>query len=213
MRKRFGQFTERFPLAAFGLDILAVVVAVLLALAVDEWRDARADEELRQRALQSIAQEIRLNREQIEARVPYHETIRDTIAAALQGRPVSSFQEMFDRGFQGFRTYTPLDAALETAQSTGAIGEIDYALAQRIVRVYSVQEALDLMGRQVLSAISYPGALNPDNTESMLTSSLLNLNDILIRERALLEAYPVLLDAIEEAGVSVSSPDSLAATR
>lgn len=69
--------SSRIPWLKLGVETFFVVLGVLLALALDEWRQGRRDQEVVRLALQNIRQEIQGNR--IEARralAHHHDLLR-----------------------------------------------------------------------------------------------------------------------------------------
>jgi hypothetical protein len=65
------------------LEVVSVVFAVLLALGVDEWRDARARRDLAERALAAVAGEIRSNADELRETAPAHAALRERTARTL----------------------------------------------------------------------------------------------------------------------------------
>src|SRR5689334_4619331 len=63
MSERAFRLREKLP--EILIEAASVVVAVLLAFAVDEWRDARAKREVAERAKRSIVSELQANRDEL----------------------------------------------------------------------------------------------------------------------------------------------------
>src|SRR5689334_25267935 len=64
--------SSRIPWLKLGVETLFVVLGVLVALAVDEWREARRDQEVVRLALQNLRAEIRANRPEVERALAHH---------------------------------------------------------------------------------------------------------------------------------------------
>jgi len=114
------------------LEAASVVFAVLVALAVDEWRQDRENVQLAERALAGIAAEIRSNLGELDdARDPNH-----AMLAQLDSALTSDTERDFGVQFE----YALLSAAAwQTSQVTQAIHFVEYGLVQRIARVYDLQ--------------------------------------------------------------------------
>jgi len=59
----------RAKLPEILLEAASVLVAVLLAFAVDEWRDAREKRQLADRARSTVVAELRVNREELRGNI------------------------------------------------------------------------------------------------------------------------------------------------
>lgn len=169
MLDRLRRFRERFPLQAIAIEVFAIVLGVLFALYVKDWRNERERAALAQRALKSFEQEVCSNQRRIQEVLPYHKAMRDTFQYVLEKRTLQTFRDLYDQvGFRGYRTISPLNAAMKTARSTGAIGLFDYEITQGLVRIYSVQEELDEIGEQLLAPPSLTHWASTRTTSTML---------------------------------------------
>lgn len=67
-------------LGDLALEAGAIILSVLAALAVDEWREGRANAALVARATASIVDEVRANRAEIRRAVAYHDSLVGAMA-------------------------------------------------------------------------------------------------------------------------------------
>ena len=67
-----------------------IVVSIILALAVDEWRDDRHNHELAAQSLMIFEQEIRQNLGRVDDAAPYHAGLRDVVAGMTAGEPAEA---------------------------------------------------------------------------------------------------------------------------
>jgi hypothetical protein len=114
------------------LEAASVVFAVLVALAVDEWRQDRENVQLAQRALGGIASEIRSNLGELDDARDANRAMLVVLDSALTSETPQGFGVHFEYALLS-------SAAWQTSQVTQAIHFVDYGLVQRIARVYDLQ--------------------------------------------------------------------------
>ncbi len=139
------------------LEATMVVFAVLVALAVDEWR---AERELRGqvvRARAAIEAELASNRDELLASLPtvstVHDDLRDMARRMRAGETVREWA--IEARIPDFS-----DAAWETARQTGVMAHMEYAWVLQTARVYETQELALLVQNGLLGTLG--GALVRD---------------------------------------------------
>jgi hypothetical protein len=188
----------------FLLELILIVVAVLLALSLDQWR---ADRESRQRAetaRQAIADELWSNREAVRAALDYHGTKLSALYryAHPDSAGRSPDARFFDRGFVSPAQL--LSTAWETARETGALESLDYDQLLGISKVYAQQRRYEQQTLSV-SDIIYRELFEhgPQGIVSRPLNHATLRGTFAWRERALLEVYKTVLP---ELGIDI--PDS-----
>lgn len=73
---------RQVPVGKLFFEVLVIVVGVLVALALNDWRDARKQAELERAALRAIDAELQRNVQLLDARLAYHESILQATEAA-----------------------------------------------------------------------------------------------------------------------------------
>jgi hypothetical protein len=124
-----------------------VVVGILIALGLEQWRAAREDHAIAQRALDDMRAEIVENRTdlakattQLEQIRPHIDALFDLQRQAIEAqlkhtaRPTDPVPESNEIDFPGFST-----AAWDGALAMQALGKIDPETARRIAHIYSEQ--------------------------------------------------------------------------
>ena len=140
------------------------MAAVLLAFAVDEWRDARANRQLAERARHSVITELRAN----------HDEFLGTYAA--NAKQLDSLQHTLDRLVAdptahhmtvelSFFVAQLSDAAWDTTRTTQAVQFLPFEWVLEIARVYELQALyktaqLDMLQR-TRTAVSEFGSSRP----------------------------------------------------
>lgn len=163
-----------------------VVLAILLALAADEWREDRENAELARRAIDGLVSELRANRNSLadthDANAAAFDALR---AAAVDTVPPESLGIEYQ--------YTLLsDAAWQTAQVTRAISYMDYEVVQDISRHYGLQSFFQEAQRRLVDRLSGVSEIVDESPERVA--------------QIILGPYTVVMDA--ETGL-VASLDSM----
>jgi hypothetical protein len=179
------------------LESLLVVLSVLLALALDEWRDQRARRARTEAALQSIAEEFRQNHQLVTGALANHRAMYDSLRQYV-GRNELPPERVYLGGL--FRPAPVHSTAWESAKETGATSEMPYALVLMLSRVYDRQaryRALgDALGQDLMSEIRREGVENVlrDRPKNFMSLQ----QDFANRESALLQAYDDALASLSE---------------
>lgn len=118
-------------------ELALIVIGVLLALSVDEWRQERARVAAGEAAIESIRVELAANREKaIESR-DYHDGRAARIGDSFGGgEPLT--RNDFPKGFTMPARFSR--AAWETAREAGELTAVDRELRQEIAEAYAWQE-------------------------------------------------------------------------
>ncbi|NGP89382.1 hypothetical protein [Fodinibius halophilus] len=113
---------SNFPWKRLIIEGLLVVLSVLLALALNSWREAQSHQDLAERSLQEVVDEVQANCSRIENVQSYHQ-------AVVKG-------EQTTKGIQiGFLR----NDAWDVAKTTGAASYIEYGLASKIGEINAHQ--------------------------------------------------------------------------
>ncbi len=119
-----------------------VVLGVVLALAANEWREARQHRAQGNSARTAIANELRENRRLLDSARSYHRRVMGSIFSAPPGT-VFSVQQHFSGGFmQPAQVST---TAWDVASETGALSYMPYQEVLAISQVIAVERRYDAM--------------------------------------------------------------------
>lgn len=171
------------------LEAASVVFAVLLALAVDEWRETKSRDALAARARASILEEIRGNESELR-------NTRDNNRALLQ-----RIEETLPRIRQEPETYLEFNfqiallssASWHTAQMTQAASFLDFDWLRRVSNVYELQELYATSQSAVVDRLSGISEILGDDPHRMLTIIAERLRVALRLQDSLLEEYAKIL--------------------
>lgn len=156
-----------------------VVLSLLLALALNSWREGERHEELAEQALRNIEAEILANQATLEEAQGYHAMLLDRLAEdAGQGMPL--------------KPAIIRNNAWETAQATEAVTYLDYDLAALVSEIHELQEIYQQIGQAAMQAL-YFGISSGRPGNPTIRPIAVDLHDI---EQRLLDKYTNLLNKI-----------------
>ncbi|MEA2558845.1 MAG: hypothetical protein QOH06_349 [Acidobacteriota bacterium] len=175
------------------LEAASVVFAVLLALAVDEWRETRSRNALAAHAQASILEEIRTNETELR-------NTRDKNRALLQQieNGLLQIMEKRDTSLQfNFEIALLSSAAWNTAQMTQAANFLDFDWVRRVSKVYELQGVYVTSQSAVVDRISGISEIlgNGNDPRRMLNILAERLRVALRIQDSLLEEYGKVLAA------------------
>lgn len=116
------------PWLQIALETFFVITGVLLALALDEWRQERRDQELVALALRNIRTELEENRASVQEAISYHQDLY----ARLQKNPNMD-------GFP-FKPAIIRNNSWEAAQSSQAAAKMDFAVVAAVSEMEELQD-------------------------------------------------------------------------
>lgn len=117
------QSSNDFPWKLLIIEATLVVMSVLLALALNSWREARAHQDVAERALQEVVDEMQSNCSRIQDVQAYHQEV------ANGEREPGGIQSGFLR-----------NDAWDVAKTTGAASYLDHELVAKIGEISAHQE-------------------------------------------------------------------------
>ena len=151
-----------------------IVVSIILALAVDEWRDDRQNQELAAQSLMIFEQEIRQNLGRVDDAAPDHAGLRDVVAGMMAGEPAEADLRS---AMEGLEPVVLLNTAWETALATGVLTHMEFAIVSALSLTYSRQQRFTETSQSSLPQFSASTSASPqvvheqiDLARSYLTS-------------------------------------------
>lgn len=113
----------------------SIVVALLLAFAVNAWHDRQQEEERADAARSAILAELRANQQEIESARATLKDIVATLQGAIDGSQPATHELSVNLGLSLLSS-----AAWRTALATQASQRIDFAWTTRIAKLYELQD-------------------------------------------------------------------------
>lgn len=133
------RWRELLGLAAF--EATFVVLGVVLALAANEWREARIHRAEGESARVAIVNELRENRRLLDSSRTYHRGLTAAIYTSTASQPPTV--ELFRSGF--ILPAQISTTAWEVASETGALSHIQYEQVLAISRIVALERRYDAM--------------------------------------------------------------------
>lgn len=172
------------------LEAASVVFAVLLALAVDEWRETKSQKALAARARASILEEIRGNEAELRGTRDKNRALLQRIEETLpriKQEPETSLEFNFQIALLS-------SASWHTAQMTQAASLLDFDWLRRVSKVYELQELYATSQSAVVDRIGgISEILEDDEPQRMVTIIAERLRVALRIQDSLLEEYAKIL--------------------
>lgn len=188
-----------------ALEMVSIVVAILLALAVNGWHDAWARHAQEQTALRAIRDELRLNRGDLLEQVALHARVEAAYRALVDDAPKNVLgSEAFYAAFS--RTaphgYNPVDGestAWDVARTSDVLTDVPLATRITIEEAYAEQQALRDLNVRVIDDLHFkPEGVNP-NFFYAAGAMQIDTNDVTYSERRLRAKYDAALASLDTA--------------
>ncbi len=180
-----GRVWQRVPdLVVEGAFVL---IAVVLALAADEWRENRSNAELASRAEQSIFEEVRSNRQELLRQRGEQVAMLARVDSLVQ--QLDADRESVDSLSLNFDLALLSNAAWEAARMTQAVHFMPFDRVRELSDVYEIQDLYDGSQRRLLDLVVGFGTDALDDAARATRSAGANLSLVYQLGGGLLEAY------------------------
>ena len=189
-----------------------IVVSILVALGLDEWREKREAAEVVQQALSNFLIEIRQNNARIEDAAPFNQGLRQVLNSHYLDNDVETVDEFVNM----VEIYSPAglqSAAWETALATGSLAKMDYNLVTALSLTYSLQSRYQITTNSGMSELTSPQNLSEDKLKLAMYNSIRYLDQVTSMETELGVTYTEAAFVIEAAQNEMNGkePDAQAA--
>jgi len=166
------------------IEALFIFLAVVLALAAEEWREGRDRRDLADRALRSVAEEMRSNLEELERTGPVNEDRADSARVMLERLGSGRDLEDADIGLEVSLLST---AAWQSAQMSQAVQYLDLETMRELSEVYEIQALFERMQDGMVDRIGELTRVAEEDPRAAVRqglggiSMLLQLRDVLVQ--------------------------------
>lgn len=165
-----------------------ITVSILLALALDEWREDRQDLQTVEQALSNFLSEIEQNKARVDDAAPFNLGLRNVLDQRYREGNIESIDEFISI----LESYTPVvlqSTAWETALATGSVTKMDYSLVSALSLTYGLQNRYQESSRQTISDLTSPQNLSTDRLELAIYNSVRYLDAVTLMESELSVVY------------------------
>lgn len=126
------------PWARVGIEALSIMASVLVAFAVDDWRERRGNRQRAEEGMALLRTEMTTNAAHLRQRIGYYRAMRDSLDA-MRRRGVTSLRETMPGGFNGINPPVLSDAAYQAATSSDIFAHAGLPRVRRVAAAYSFQ--------------------------------------------------------------------------
>lgn len=187
---------KRIPWALLFVEAAVVVLSVLLAFGVRNWRQNEKNEKLAQLALQNLVQEIRYNKRGIKRALPKHVSRLDTL---LSKNPPPI-------GLYFYRAYVQ-NSAWKTAQNIGAVPYMNFAIVREASEIYRFQKRYNDLTQSInetLNRVRFRVEKGDTTKLNLYKGTISILRDLIRLEKELLKTYNSALQIINKKNQELS---------
>jgi len=165
-----------------------IVISILVALALDEWRETRQNDETIRQALISFASEIRQNRARIEDAAPFNLGLLNVLEQRHAEGDIAGVDDFVNM----IESYSPVvlqSTAWETALATGSLAKMNYEMVSALSLTYSLQNRYQIATSTGMDDLISPQNLSPDQMNLAIFNSIRYLSDATSMEAELSVVY------------------------
>jgi hypothetical protein len=177
----------RHKLPEILLEAGSVVFAILLAFAVDQWREERGHREMAARARATIISELRANRNELSGTFE-----RNTAVIGHMQEQMAQLRKKKTASVDTTMHLAQLSAAaFQAAQSTQAIQFVDFDWLVGVGRVYELQKTYALVQDAALDEVSISGGAISGGAQPLAIMERINSRISAAQQlaKSLLQAY------------------------
>jgi hypothetical protein len=172
-----------------------IVVSILVALGLDEWREKREDAELVRNSLTTFLIEVQQNKIRVEDAVPFNQGLRQVLARHYFDDDVETVDEFVSM----IESYSPAalqSTAWDTALATGSLAKMEYTVVTALSLTYGLQNRYQLATQTGMSNLTSPQNLSQDKLRLSFYNSIRYLDTVTSLETELGITYMEAMSAI-----------------
>lgn len=204
----FKKLLGNISIQQLATEFVSVVVAVLMALGVNEWRESRANEELAEAAFAGIVAELTENRHRLSETLVDHDSLLVTLEAQFEKIRDKRDLEVHpdDVSFTFDYSLGVLSStAWRTAMVTQAARYMDMSLVRDLSDLYDLQQVYSDHDREIVSALGSLAFYQQSNARPRLMSSIANLKISISLLKALVSGIDSFLAEHEKKFIAADS--------
>ena len=175
-----------------------ITISILVALALDQWRENRQDEEAVQQALSNFVSEIQRNQTRIEDTAPFNRGLLEVLRNHYDTKDIGTVDDYVNM----VESYAAADlrtTAWETALATGSLADMEYDLVSVLSFTYGKQSDYEIATQSGMSDLTSLQNLSTDRLELATYNAIRYLNGITNLEAELAIIYNEALTVVDSA--------------
>jgi hypothetical protein len=171
-----------------------IFLAVVLALAAEEWRENRDRQALADRALYSVVEEVRSNLDELERTAPSNIARLEAARAVLEEMEAGDESGDVDIGLEVSLLST---AAWQSAQMSQAVHYFDLDAMRQLSEVYEIQEMYDRMQIGMVDGMGDLMRIAREDPEAAVRQGVSGVGMLVGFQETLAETYRHTLEQLE----------------
>jgi hypothetical protein len=188
---------RRIDPADIVVEIISIVLAILLALAVNSWQEhVRTDGEVKT-LLANVRDEIARNRALLVSEKAHHRAVYDAFDKLIAHEHVVTLDEYYNTfsnaNPRGFHPFEGESFAWDVMRTSRSIDAVPYDTRILLERTYAEQDLLSRENAQILSDIHVMSTTRDPNFFAPSLTMRLDLGDITYSQDRLEELYDTAL--------------------
>jgi len=177
-------------LAEVLVQSVMIVLSILLALWVDEWKQHKAEQKLARVSLTNFVHEVQQNQARLDDILPYHRGMRAVVKQLEAGTSINTPGDFESAvGLDGMRPPFLLATAWQTALATGALQHMDYETVSALSLTYTLQDRFREESRSGVQSVLQASNFAPGHAQPALRSADIFLDDVVASEEELRATY------------------------
>ncbi len=156
---------------------MLIILSILVALGLDEWRDDRQDAENIDKALINFIGELQQNRARVEDAAPFNQGLRHVLNRRQEVKAIESVATFINI----IESYSPVvlqSTAWETAIATGSLAKMDYNVVSALSLTYSLQNRYQQVSRTGMMELTSPQNLSEEKLDLAVYNAIRYLDDV-----------------------------------
>jgi hypothetical protein len=165
-----------------------ITLSILLALALDEWRDSRQDQQMIEQAMSNFLREVRQNKARVDDAAPFNRGLSEVLSRRYEDGDIHTVAEFVDV----VESYSPVvlqSTAWDTALATGSLAKMEYNLVSALSLTYGLQSRYQMANRSSTADLTSPQNLSADKLELSIYNSIRHLDEVTKMETELAVVY------------------------
>ncbi|MCL7972207.1 MAG: hypothetical protein M8866_09015 [marine benthic group bacterium] len=192
-----GRLRRRLP--DLLLEAAMIFFAVMLALAAEEWRENRDRQELADRALRGVIEELRSNLEELESTGVSNAERLDRATEVLAELEAGRDQGDADVGLEVSLLST---AAWQSAQMSQAVHYLDLDVMRRLSEAYEIQDLYDRVQTGTVDSMTELMRTADADPVAAVRQGVISLTVLTDLHGSLIEVYRAVLEELEAEGTT-----------
>ena len=197
--------SNKIDFRSIPIEATLIVFTVVLALAVNEWREGQKEKRVRDTILENIIKEVKTNKELVEEKMVYHDETSKKLGEYLNsdslwntlppGNGLFALMSAMPRGLN-----PPLvqSAAWRSAELSGVVSGFEYETLYNLSSLYSLQATgVESTWKGMAQVYMDYNSYKEESRRDLALMLQMGFGELYSQERSLVYTYENVLDFLE----------------